>query len=423
MKKNFYLIILTVFFMTIDCWSAGAQTTDGLSSTPGWYQTLSHDLNFRANVVGYALFQNVEESGLNPYNILGIPQRRLGIELRPDFSLPLNRLEFGFKPRATLYHTHWDDGIYETKRDESDSDVYVNEGLVKLRIADRFFVSAGRENLQWGPSYLLSPSNPFYQDNGRNNPSLELPGLDYLRAVWIPSLTWTLSGIANIGKGRADSIRDFKNGYALKLDFTGDEKYFSLIGSCREDEKAEVGFFGGMTLADPLLVYTEGSMSAEEEAVDILVGGAYTLTDGSTVSVEYFHHGAGCTKEPIESCLISENDYQNLMNRFSIFTGTIDQLLDEIDNLNLGDQAVSFVRKNYFLLQYIKPRIRDTLTLTARWICDLDDTSSRAIGMVNYELNNYWEAFAVGNLYLGGSDIEDGSLLNHSVMMGLICSF
>jgi hypothetical protein len=111
------------------------------------------------------------------------------------------------------------------------------------------------------------------------------------------------------------------------------------------------------------------------------------------------------------------------MNRFSIFTGTIDQLLDEIDNLNLGDQAVSFVRKNYFLLQYIKPRIRDTLTLTARWICDLDDTSSRAIGMVNYELNNYWEAFAVGNLYIGGSDIEYGSLLNHSVMMGLICSF
>lgn len=421
--KKICLIILSVFFMAAGYRPAGAQTTDGSPGASGWYRTLAGELDFRADIVGYALFQDVEESGLNPYNILGIPQSRLGIELRPDFYLPLNRLELEFKPRACLYRTSWDDGIYAYRDDKSDSDVYVNEWLAKLRINDGFFVSAGRENLQWGPSYLLSPSNPFYQDNGRDNPNLELPGLDYLRAVWIPSLTWTLSGIANIGEGRADGIRDFKNAYALKLDFTGDEKYFSLIGACRENEKAEAGFFGGMTLADPLLVYAEGSVSAEEDAADILVGGSYTLRDGSTVSVEYFYHGAGCTDGPIERCLISESYYQELLDRFSDFDGTIDQLLDEIDSLNLGGMAASFVRKNYVLLQYVRPRIWDTLTLTARWICDLDDTSSRAIGMVNYEISNYFEIFALGNLYLGDSDTEYGSLLNHSVMMGLTCSF
>ena len=418
-----YLIISIVFLMACGFRLAGAQTLEGTPDGSGWLQTLTDEIDFRADIVGYALFQDVEDSGLNPYNILGIPQRRLGIELRPDFYLPLNRLDLEFKPRAALYHTTWDDGIYQYKSDDADSDVYVNEWLAKLRITDVLFVSGGRENLQWGPSYLLSPSNPFYQDNGRNNPSLELPGLDYLRAVWIPSLTWSLSGIANIGKGRADGIRDFKNTYALKLDFTGDEKYFSLIGACRENEKAEAGFFGGMTLADPLLVYAEGSVSAEEEAADILVGGAYTLTDGATVSLEYFHHGAGCTKEPIERCLVSENYYQALMDRFSDFDGTIDQLLDEIDSLTLGDQAVSFVRKNYLLLQYVKPRIWDRLTLTARWICDMDDTSSQAIGIANYEINNYFEIFTVGNLYLGDTDTEYGSLLNHSVMMGVACSF
>ncbi len=418
-----YLIISIVFLMAAGFCSASTQTPEGTPDGAGWFRTLTDELDFRADIVGYALFQDVEESGLNPYNILGIPNRRLGVELRPDFYLPLNRLELELKPRATLYHTTWDDGVYQYKDDVSDSDLYVNEWLAKLRIADALFISVGRENLQWGPSYLLSPSNPFYQDNGRNNPSLELPGLDYLRAVWIPSLTWSLSGIANIGKGRANGIRDFKNTYALKLDFTGDEKYFSLIGACRENEKAEVGFFGGMTLADPLLVYAEGSVSAEEDAVDILVGGAYTLTDGSTVTLEYFHHGDGCTKEPIEQCLVSESLYQEIMDRLSDFDGTTDQLIDEIDGLDLDNHAVSFVRKNYLLIQYVKPRIWDTLTLTARWICDLDDTSSRAIGMVNYELNNYFEIFAVGNLYLGDSDTEYGSLLNHLVTVGLTCSF
>ena len=423
MKKIFYLIILAVFLMVVGYWSAGAQTTDGSSCEFGWYRALTGELDFRADIVGYALFQDVEESGLNPYNILGIPHRRLGIEFRPDFYLPLNRLELELKPRAGLSQTSWNDGIYKYKDDESDSDIYVNEWLAKLRVTDELSISVGRENLQWGPSYLLSPSNPFSQENGRNNPSLEVPGLDYLRAIWIPSLTWTLSGIANIGEGRADGIRDFKNIYALKLDFTGDEKYFSLIGACREDEKAEAGFFGGITLADPLLAYAEGSVSGEEDAADILVGGSYTFTDGSTVSLEYFHHGAGCTKEPIERCLISETLYQEIMDRLDDFDGTIDQLINEIDDLDLGDQAVSFVRKNYLLLQYVKPRIRDVLTLTARWICDLDDTSSRAIGIVNYEVNNYFEIFAVGNLYLGDSDTEYGSLLNHSVMMGVTCNF
>ncbi len=420
-KKN--LIILAVFFMAVSCRPAGAQTREGMPGASGWLQSLADDLDFRADVVGYALFQDVAESGLNPYNVLGLPQRRLGGELRPDFYLPLNRLELEFKPRACLYRTSWDDGIYAYKDDVSDSDVYVNEWLTKLRVTDALFISAGRENLQWGPSYLLSPSNPFLQDNGRNNPSLELPGLDYLRAVWIPSLTWTLSGIANIGEGRAATWGGFKSTYALKLDFTGDEKYFSLIGARREDEKAELGFFGGMTLADPLLVYAEGSVSAEEEAADILVGGAYTLMDGSTLTLEYFHHGAGCTKEPIEQCLVSENLYHEIMDRLSDFDGTMDDLINEIDGLDLGSRSFSFVRKNYLLLQYVKPRIWDTLTLTARWICDLDDTSSRAIGIVNYEVNDFFEIFTLGNLYLGGSDTEYGSLLNHSVTLGFTCSF
>jgi hypothetical protein len=45
------------------------------------------------------------------------------------------------------------------------------------------YLSYGRENLQWGPSYLFSPSNPFFHDNGRSNPKKEIPGMDFARLV------------------------------------------------------------------------------------------------------------------------------------------------------------------------------------------------------------------------------------------------
>jgi hypothetical protein len=32
----------------------------------------------------------------------------------------------------------------------------------RLRLTECLFVSYGRENLQWGPSALFSPSNPFF---------------------------------------------------------------------------------------------------------------------------------------------------------------------------------------------------------------------------------------------------------------------
>ena len=50
---------------------------------------------------------------------------------------------------------------------ESDTDAYINEWRLRFRVSDQFFLSLGRENLQWGPSLLLSPSNPFNSGNNR----------------------------------------------------------------------------------------------------------------------------------------------------------------------------------------------------------------------------------------------------------------
>ena len=382
---------------------------------------LSENFEIRGDILGYAMFQDVENSNLNPYNIIGLADKKLQIAARPDFFLTFEaqRLSFEFKPRFTADQTTWDDGIYELKSDEGDTDAAVNEWLVRYGVTDKVFISGGRENLQWGPSYLLSPSNPFIRDNGKNNPYLELPGLDYVRAVLIPNSIWTVSLIANVGEGRYEGLENFKNTYALKTDYTGYEKYAGFIVSGREGDQPEFGLYGGLTMTDYLLLYTEGSISLESDRVDILGGGSYTLQDGSAFSLEYFHQGSGTATEPIERALVPEGLYQDLQDRFSDFDGSPNELLAEIEALDLDFNLPALVRKNYVMLQYVKPEIRDVLTLTGRWIYNVDDTSNRAVGIVNWEVNSRLTVLTVGNAFIGGTDTEFGSLLNHSLMAGV----
>jgi hypothetical protein len=101
----------------------------------------------------------------------------------------------------------WDGG--GKSGSQGDAEIFIQEGFARYRMIDPLIVSYGRENLQWGPAYLISPSNPFNQDNGRNNPMLEVPALDYGRILWLPTDRWTISFIANTTRGRQTRIRDF----------------------------------------------------------------------------------------------------------------------------------------------------------------------------------------------------------------------
>ena len=79
---------------------------------------------------------------------------------------------------------------------------FVDQWLARMSLSLNFYGSYGRENLQWGPSYLFSPSNPFFTANFKTNPLNELPGLDFARIIWMLNPTWSFSLIANVGEGR-----------------------------------------------------------------------------------------------------------------------------------------------------------------------------------------------------------------------------
>ncbi len=93
-----------------------------------------------------------------------------------------------------------------------------------------------------GPAFLISPSNPFIKDNGRDNPKTEVGGLTYARLLWIPYASWSASFIANIDDGAHTFFNPFYKKYAVKIDYTGFEKYGSVIFSHEESGHDLVGF-------------------------------------------------------------------------------------------------------------------------------------------------------------------------------------
>jgi hypothetical protein len=353
----------------------------------------------RISLLGFGTAAQPVDSGLNPNNILQIPRYQLELDLRPDLALNFRQLELSVKPRFELRWQKWEDGVRQGDS-TTDVPVFVQEWLAQYRLTNQLFVSYGRDNLQWGPSYLLSPSNPFNRDNGQNNPKREVPGMDYGRGVWIPSSNWTVSFIANTSRGRLDLIQDFEKTYAIKLDYTVEKKYFSLIPSSQENGKSRVGFFGGWTVSDALLLHIEGSIPPDEIGdTAILVGGAYTLELGPTIALEFYHDGEGCTLDDIALCF-------------------------RPGFLNTKPPADTLIRQNYLLVQYAHSRLWDTtFNVTLRWIRDLDDSSDRIIGIFEYDLNDHTQLFVIVNGDTGTKNAEFGSLLHYSVMAGVRYTF
>ncbi len=357
--------------------------------------------SFRMDLLGYGVLRNpVEESMINRGNWLNISTRETVVSVRPDVDLDVNRFHFSIKPRWSLVHQKWTRGQREGQSDTSD-DFFVNEWLARVMVTETLFASYGRENLQWGPSFLISPSNPFIKDNGRDNPKTEVGGLNYARLLWIPHASWSASLIANLDDGAHTFFDPFHKKYAVKIDYTGFERYGSVIVSHEESGHDLVGFFAGWSVSDAMLLYGETSARINDpeqsDSMDLeyLVGISHTFEAGPTLACEYFYNENGKTG-PIHQAFISAEP------------ASPDDVL---------------IRKNYAMLQLSEFRVRETFNYVLRWILDLDDNSSRVIGLVEYELGDHWKVFGIGDVFNGGLNDEFGSLNRYSVYAGVQWSY
>ena len=454
MKKNLFIIIPFILlcllwkpsFATVKEQNTGqgVQPKEEKNQFSTLWAALSDGFDYSLRTLASGTSQDPASSSQNPDNdFFQIPQYLADVELRPDFYLNYNRLDLSVKPRFRLEWMQWEEGDREGDTDWDD-DCFVNEWLARIRMTQNLFVSYGRENLQWGPSYLFSPSNPFFRDNGRSNPKREVKGMDFARLVWLPVMSWTLSVIANLDKGRQEfQFVEFKKTYALKIDYTGQEAYVSMILSRKEHDRDRLGTFGGWTATDALLLYGEGAISkgtdarypekadqpfgASMEQINdeasslegiVLVGGSYTLEMGPTLTMEYVYNGPGYSNGEAKDYYRLRKDASDAFD----LTGPISDL-SRLTLSQTADPGLRFLRQNYVMFQYSHNDIKDVLNLTFRWTRNLDDGSSQFISIVEYFFGEHTQLFSIGTVNSGAGDTEFGSIVDYQWMVGLEYTF
>jgi hypothetical protein len=454
MKKNLFIIILIIplcllwkpSFAAVKDQSTGqgVQPKEEKNEFSTFWASLSEGFDYSLRTLASVTSQDPASSSQNPNNdFFQIPQYLADVELRPDFYLNYNILDLSVKPRFRLEWMQWEEGDREGETDWDD-DCFVNEWLARVRMTQNLFVSYGRENLQWGPSYLFSPSNPFFRDNGRSNPKREVPGMDFARLVWLPGLSWTISLIANLDEGRQEfQFTEFEKTYALKLDYTGQEAYASMILSRKEHDRNRLGVFGGWTATDALLLYGEGTIAkgtdalypekannpfgTSMQAIDdeasslegaVLIGGSYTLEMGPTLTMEYVYNSSGYSDGEAK-------DYYSLRKNASD-TFDLTGPIGDLSKLTLSQTAapgLRFLRRNYVMFQYNHNDIRNVLNLTFRWTQNIDDGSSQFISIVESFFGEHTQLFSIGAVNSGDGDTEFGSILDYQWMVGFEYTF
>jgi len=399
-------------------------------------------------VLTYGVIQEPNNTTQNPNNnFLQIPHYTADVELRPDLRFDSKYLELSAKPRAKLELREWEDGSRSGETQWKD-DWYVNEWLVRLNAMNKVYVSYGRENLQWGPSFIFSPSNPFFRDNGRSNPYTEVLGMEFGRLVFIPSSAWTMSFIVNTDEGRNMLVwsEPFEKTYALKVDYMGGENYASVIIS-EKDYKKTLGYFAGWTVSDAVTLYSEGSFTQGSQALYpkkdlsilgapmqkvheddseiepiILLGGSYTLDGGGTLTLEYVYNGPGYSKEETETYYKLRRYGALAFNLGNILPSPVGPLVGAWGQQTLIETfypGLKMLQNNYAMLQYTQTNILNKIDLTLRWTENCDDSSFQVLTIVSYALGNHMELFTSGILNTGGEETEYGSLIKYQVMFGI----
>jgi len=358
--------------------------------------------DWELRLLGLFSRQGVNNSLLNPGNVLGFPKGSNQFHIRPDLFYRRSKLDVSAKPRLILSRFYTDTVLQGTVQ-STDNDAFMNEWFLRYRMDNSLFFNVGRENLQWGPSTLLSPSNPFLDRNGRNLPQFEVPGLDYVRTVWVPNSRWTLSGIANVGEGRFESFGAFQDTYAMKLDWTVNRTQASVIASHREGGRDAVGFYGLRHVSEALLAYVEGSIA--EGRGSVLGGGAYTFKGGETLTLEYFHDGRGL--------LLAGG---GVPVNFSA-VGSIPGLPNQTIPAGVGRH------EDYAMVAFRDNIPGDTASYTIRLDQSLEGGGSKAILLLSLEERSHLEFFLTGNVNFGGDQFGFGAFTDELYLFGAKYTF
>jgi hypothetical protein len=204
-----------------------------------------------------------------------------------------------------------------------------------------------------------------------------------------------------------------------------------------------LGFFGGWTISDAVVLYGEGVITQGSDALYpkrdssplgvsmqkfhkndstikpvLLIGGSYTFAGSGTLYLEYTYNSPGYSDSEADHYYFLRHNAAEAISSGGVLSALGGQTLGQTVNTGLR-----LLRKNYAMLQYTQTNIRNKIDLTLRWTQNLNDESGQFATVVSYSLGNHLELFSVGTLSAGNKNTEFGSILDYQCMIGLKYTF
>jgi len=253
------------------------------------------------------------DSVLNPGNRVALlTQEGVTLEERGNIKIETALSRFTARPIIALANTNDGTGA------QQQHSIYMSQWQLQTHASDGITIALGREVLNWGAGQFRSPSSPFYFDNGRSNPMRELSGVDDIRSVWTLDMqhTFTLAYIVDSAQSQSQFQPDpWRRSWLVKYDQRGEDWLLGGIVAKPSTLPAFLGGHGQITLSDAFMLYGETGSSSQPIALitsnnvisafsyqmppprraTTLLGLAYTVMDGDTLSAEYVHDNRGYT--------------------------------------------------------------------------------------------------------------------------------
>jgi hypothetical protein len=390
-------------------------------------------------VQNYVQSSGVSDSNDNPGNLIfRIPETEFVQDLRPEFKFTIGMLEMQVSPRVQFEFNRIKTS-YGVTTGWTNS-VFINGWGIRLNPVSSVSLSVGREVLLWGPAMSYSPSNPFYIDNGRTNPYIELHGEDFAKVIWFPLRSVVVSYINNFGKGENSlpPLQSFHRAQVLKADYSNSVLYLSANYASIQSSPARIGFSAQGTLSDALVVYLEGGYSlgrtqylpttsannewylAAPKGGSLsgigLLGISYTLSSGPTFTAEYIYNNQGWSVNEFRG-------YENITQNAASELGGPNTGF-ALQQLALGYQPGSvLLRRNYLFLQYFHQGIVSDIDLTLRMTRNLDDNGTQWGSVIEKNIGKRSRLFVQILLGTGGIHTEFGRYIGQQFMTGIRTTF
>jgi hypothetical protein len=390
------------------------------------------------SVLAYTYEELIDDSLFNPGNAVAQrPSAQLGLELRPDLQLSSGRLSLTARPRVRVSELFGADSPAEAA---SANDAYINTWKLKAALTSTVSVSYGREVLQWGNGTFRSPSNPFFIDTGKLNPITELYGKDFFSLAYTPSPTLSFTFIENVGAGRREpSAVPFERITALKLDYVGDKASAGLIASKQRSRTLRAGGYLTYTASDAMLLYAESTLAhgsdaffpqrdtsalggtLEQSARDSghlfyshLVGAAYSLESGTTLTLEYLHSNEGYDSQ-------QARDFRSLgrQARAQLMAGG-PEAAKAGELLGRGlDPNLRLLRQDYLFFQVFMAEYLGKADIALRYSHTIDDKGAGLSTSIIYSAGQRAQFFFIGSYNRGGRDTQFARLHQYTLFAGL----